>query len=115
MLLKSGVPKSPQWSSSWRDTRAEARSSGTRGTISSASSIRMETETSSSMNQFDSELMAFLELGFYADNFADLTNVSLKAAGSTDRPLFYVLVWSIFRHLDIRWSERPLTETTSDR
>jgi hypothetical protein len=92
-----------------------ARPYGKEATISSACSILMRKDTSSSMRSFSDELRALLRKEFYADNLAALATLAHKAAVSVDRPLAYCLLWWIFLALDKEWRERPLTVEVANR
>jgi len=65
------------------------------------------------MKNYYGELRGCLESQFYADNFEHIYSVSYEAAGAVDRPLFFVLLWSIFHSLDERWRQRPFHVTVA--
>ena len=65
------------------------------------------------MNSYYTELRACLESQFYADNFAHIAQISFEAAGAADRPLPFMLLWSIFFTLEARWRDRRMDDTVA--
>ncbi len=62
------------------------------------------------MNDYLSRLRSCLEREFYANNFAEIASIALKAAGNVDRPLFFYVVWGIFQRLADYWTGRRLDD-----
>lgn len=67
------------------------------------------------MRDFNNELRALLQRGFYADNFAEIQRVAHEAAMSIDRPLPFSLLWLMFLMLHREWQERPLRDEVARR
>jgi hypothetical protein len=65
------------------------------------------------MSNYYNTLRDCLGQGFFADNFERIYQISFDEAGLSDRPLFPLLIWSIFYSLDYRWRPRPLQDAVA--